>query len=104
MCCWLLRKGGELVLAGLMKKEEFPQRVTGIMWEVSNGIHMHQTRTALVFTRMDQAQMLDKLLCLQSVDLHMVKAETFNFVDDESFWKFVADNNLTCVIASKRLE
>lgn len=93
-------------MAGLLKKEEFKGlnlRYTGIMWEVKNGIHMHQTRTAISRFSTDEIRMLNDLLCLQSVDLHMVKMETHRFKDDGEFWKFIEENDMSQAIVKSRL-
>ena len=106
MSCWLLRRDGELVMAGLMKKEKhrgLPMRFTGIMWEVHNGIHMHQTRTAITRLATEPTRMLDELLCAQTMELHGIRMEVFNFERDVDFWTFVQDNNMQNVIVKDRI-
>lgn len=105
MALWLFRRDGELVLVGLMKEEKFPKRVTGMMWEVMNGIHLRNTRAALSFSNASPDKVLDQLLCLQAVDLGGVVLERLIFAADaeQEFWKCVGDNQMHNVIIKSRL-
>lgn len=102
----MFRRDGELVMVGLLKKEEFKGlnlRYTGIMWEVKNGIHMHQTRSAMSYLTTDETRVLDDLLCMQSIDMHGVKMTTHRFKDDGEFWKFVEEHHMQKAIVKSRL-